>query len=123
MNKGGRNKLGDRSCVDIAQMLKSNQVISILNIANNQVSDKGMETLIEGVEKAQNLISFNISGNLLTSNSCTQVSTRLPPIYRLLKKDSIIELNLSNNKIGDKGIEELIEVQGAAVFESNTSNL
>lgn len=127
MSKGGRNKLGDRSCVDIAQMLKANGIISIVNLANNQITDKGMEMLIESVEKSQSLISFNISGNLLTSLCCTANSNtgRLPAVYRLLKKDQLIEINLANNKIGDKGIEELLGSPQpyGNVFESNTSCL
>ncbi|RMX66126.1 hypothetical protein KXD40_008596 [Peronospora effusa] len=94
------NELTPISCASLAEGLRDNKTLEILRLSNNKCGDDGAVLLAE-VLAAHNttLVYLDMSNNGLTSGSMTL----------LLKAQSITQLHLFNNKLGE-GLSELLPV-------------
>ena len=105
-----RNRLGPKSCYELRNLLQENQILQMVNIADNGISNEGLKILQPALTKNCILVSLNLSNNELTGIDS------LVSYIRCSKH--LMELNLSYNKIGDTGGEEL-----AKIFQENSSLL
>ena len=76
----------------------------MLNIADNSISNEGLRAITSGMERApsKELVSLNISHNDLEGVQAVEALSVL-----LDNMSSLLVLNLSENRIGDEGIELL----------------
>ncbi len=45
-----RNRMGDRACHALGELLRKNQLISMLNIADNSISNEGLKSITTGFD-------------------------------------------------------------------------
>lgn len=45
-----RNRMGDRACQGLGELLKKNQLISMLNISDNSISNEGLKAITTGFD-------------------------------------------------------------------------
>lgn len=64
------------------------------------MGDKGLDLLVNGMKVYSNIISLNINDNNLTEAS-------IPALGDYMTNNSFIELRMSGNSIGNKGIKSL----------------
>ena len=71
--------------------------LSLLSIGRNELGDKGVEVLSEGLLNSTSLLLLGISHNKITCKGAKTLS------LALLKNTSLLGLDLSSNSIGDDG--------------------
>jgi Ran GTPase-activating protein (RanGAP) involved in mRNA processing and transport len=99
-----RNRMGDRACAALGDLLAKNQLLSMLNISDNSISNDGLKAITSGFDLApsKEIVSLNLSHNDLEG------VTAIENLGTLLDISSgIVMLNLSENRIGDEGVELL----------------
>ncbi|GMF18823.1 unnamed protein product [Phytophthora lilii] len=92
------NDLTQAACASLAEGLRENKVLKVLRLGNNKCQDEGA-VLLADVLAAHNtsLTYLELGNNRLTSAGMTP----------LLKAQSLTELHLFNNKLGE-GLNELL---------------
>ncbi|OMJ80873.1 hypothetical protein SteCoe_18776 [Stentor coeruleus] len=93
-----RNRLGILGADSISNYLRYNKVLTHLNISDTSIGKEGFEHIIQGLAHNKTLVSLDISNNGFSYHSLDDFCSSL--ITTNLK-----ELNLSGNKIGNKGSE------------------
>jgi Ran GTPase-activating protein (RanGAP) involved in mRNA processing and transport len=99
-----RNRMGDKACQALGELLARNQILTMLNIADNSISNEGIRLISQGFELApsKELVSLNLSHNDLEGVQAIEALGAF-----LESTSSLVQLNLSENRIGDAGIELL----------------
>lgn len=108
-----RNRIGINACYDLRDFLMENKVISSLNIADNRIGNEGLAVVAQALDRQCVLIIFNLSNNDLDGVGAID---HLTPYLR--KNKNLLELNLSNNRLGDASLAKL-----ADVFEESRGRL
>ena len=95
-----RNRVCSSGAKAVAELLRSTQVLSVLNLAGTCLGPEGLELIIEGLEDNSSLSALNLSNNAIGHK----------PIERLAKTlmaTDLRDLDLSFNKISNEGCEFL----------------
>ena len=66
-----RNRLGNRSCAALGQMLATNHVIAMLNVADNAINNDGLRII--ALNKDSSLVSLNLGNNELNGREAVQI--------------------------------------------------
>ncbi|WP_375333338.1 hypothetical protein [Candidatus Tisiphia endosymbiont of Xenochironomus xenolabis] len=110
------NGLGDTAANDstniiksIAEALKNNKTLTILDLSSNFIGDEGAKAIAEALKKNKTLTSLNLSSNFIGAEGTKAIVEAL-----LVYNSTLASLNLSLNNIKD-GAVELI----AKMLESN----
>ena len=91
-----------------------------MNISSTSIGMMGFQCITEGLKANRSLLSLDLSSNDLGPKCC-----RI--LVEILWKTKLIELNLSNNKIGNNGLMVLAEcfrsgMKTASLERVNLSN-
>ena len=95
-----RNRIDSRGMRPLATSLKSNQVLAFLDLSGSSITAEGLPYLAAGLEGNKSLISLNISDNEL-GPKCQQ-------LVKSLTGSNLLELDISNNRLGDAGVQVLL---------------
>ena len=95
-----RNRIDSRGMQPLATSLKMNQVLAFLDLSGSAITAEGLPYLAAGLEGNKSLISLNISDNEL-GPKCQQ-------LVKSLAGSNLLELDISNNRLGDAGVQALI---------------
>ncbi|XP_062394387.1 NACHT, LRR and PYD domains-containing protein 12-like isoform X2 [Sardina pilchardus] len=95
-------KLTDKSCEIVTTVLQSPNSLIELDLSNNDLGDSGVQLLSKGLSSPHcKLQTLRLTGCKLTEKSCKHVASVLQ------SPNSLIELDLSNNDLGDSGVQLL----------------
>lgn len=100
-----RNRIGINACHDLRDFLTDNKVISSLNIADNRIGNDGLAVIAPALNKSCVLVIFNLSNNDLDG----VVAVEQLRGY-LTSSRNLLELNLSNNRLGDTAASKLGDI-------------
>lgn len=95
------NLIGDKGIIALAESLKFCKKLKMLDLHNNLISEEGMKPLFESLKYMKNLRKLYLNGNQIKKiNACDSL------------KDCkyLHTLDFSFNRIGDDGIQALIEI-------------
>ncbi|XP_038656820.1 NACHT, LRR and PYD domains-containing protein 3-like isoform X2 [Scyliorhinus canicula] len=96
------NTLTDSCTQDLALLLSANRLLKDLDLGNNKLGDSGVTALSVALrDLACKLQKLELYENILT-DSCAQDLASI-----LSTNQSLMELNLGNNKLGDSGVKLL----------------
>lgn len=93
-----RNRLGILGAEAVSNYLRYNRVLTHLNISDTSIGKEGFEHIIQGLAHNKTLVSLDISSNGFSYHS-------LEDFCNSIITTNLNELNLSCNKIGNKGCE------------------
>lgn len=90
--------LDDRSAYYLAQLLRSQQSIEMLDLSDNALTDMGIVPMIDGIKVHPVLRHFYLGFNSIGPNGALMISSALK-----LMRAKLQSLDLSHNKIADTG--------------------
>ena len=100
-----RNRIGITACSDLRDFLVENRVISSLDISDNRIGNDGLAVVAPALTANCVLVIFSLSNNDLEGVApIDHLSTYLRT------NRNLVELNLSNNKLGDDALLKLSEI-------------
>ena len=105
-----RNRLGTQGVESLEWILQKNKTLQFLNLASTAIGLTGLECILAGLENNSTLLNLNLGNNELGPQSSSLIANTL-------YTTQLLELNLSNNKLTDAGIDKL-----AAMFRLSTKN-
>lgn len=105
-----RNRLGTQGVESLEWILQKNKTLQFLNLGSTSIGLTGLECILAGLENNSTLITLDIANNELGPQSSSLIANTL-------YTTQLLELNLSNNKLTDAGIDKL-----AAMFRISTKN-
>lgn len=73
-NEIHKNHIGRKGCEGLKNLLINNQILSILDISDNLISEDGFNLLCQGLEHNLSLISLNLANNYLPYNCIQKLS-------------------------------------------------
>ncbi|KAM6159439.1 ribonuclease inhibitor [Rhynchocyon petersi] len=92
------------SCKELSQVLRTKKSLKELSLAGNELGDQGARLLCEVLqEPGSGLESLWVKSCGLSEACCPDLSTMLT------KNRSLLELQLSNNKLGNAGVQHLCQ--------------
>ncbi|XP_076135084.1 NACHT, LRR and PYD domains-containing protein 12-like [Alosa pseudoharengus] len=95
-------KLSEKSCEIVATALQSPNSLIELNLSHNDLRDSGVQLLMKELSSSHyRLQTVRFAGCKLSEKSCGIVATVLQ------SPNSLIELDLSHNDLGDSGVQLL----------------
>ncbi|XP_067897770.1 protein NLRC3-like [Heterodontus francisci] len=98
------NNLTPKSCEQLAAVLKVNHSIIFLDLSDNNIQDKGVGLLCNALKDEQCALQIlSVGGNKLTPSCCEELASVLG------SNKTLVELDLSNNRIGENGLRKLSE--------------
>uniref|UniRef100_UPI00398E4FF3 NACHT, LRR and PYD domains-containing protein 3-like n=1 Tax=Pristiophorus japonicus TaxID=55135 RepID=UPI00398E4FF3 len=96
------NNLTHKSCEQLVTALNVNHRIILLDLSDNNILDQGISILCNALKDEQcTLQTLSVGGNKLTPSCCEYL------ISVLETNKTLVELDLSNNRIGEEGLQEL----------------
>ncbi|KAK1335381.1 hypothetical protein QTO34_003167 [Cnephaeus nilssonii] len=90
-------------CKDLCRVLRAKESLKELSVAGNEVGDEGVRLLCESLQEPSCQLESLMKSCSLTAACCPHVSAMLA------RNRSLQELQLSNNKLGDAGMEVLCQ--------------
>ena len=95
----------------LSKVISNNKTLKILDLSNCDITDKGVQSICEGVAKNQTLTMLAVSNNLQITSASTSA------IVELIKRTTSLEiLYLRNTSLNDDDIETI----STALTESTT---
>lgn len=58
--------MGYKACEALGELLKKNQVLSMINIADNGISNEGLKVIAKAFTEESNIVAINIANNDLS---------------------------------------------------------
>ena len=58
-----RNRIGNKACTDLMNLLNKNKIISMINISDNGLSNEGLRMMLPALNKDCSLVSINLANN------------------------------------------------------------
>ena len=99
------NNLSSQHMPVVACVLANNaSTLASVDLSTNRIGDDGLEKLSEALERCQKLKSLWLEGNDLALGDASTLSELLPRL------PGLVELSVSNNRLGDSGIAQLAHV-------------
>ena len=103
------NDIGNEGCYSLGNLLRINKNLSNLNISSCKIGDLGLKFLLKGLKNKFNndkcnLTHLNISDNKLTESSGKNLG------MLLINLNKLQWLNISNNKINNKGAQDFFNI-------------
>ena len=95
-----RNRIEQKGCSQLYKMIRSNTLITILNLHSTNIGNFGVEMIAKGMADESSLISLNLGFNHLT-NDCVD------SLKQIMAKSNLQELKLNGNKLGNKSMVDL----------------
>lgn len=95
-----KNRITAKGVKWIVPVLKCNKVLSILDLSGNSIKSEGLVYIAEGIVGNVTLMSLKIAYNEI--QGCTET---LKCLKAILLQSKVIELDLSENPIGNKCME------------------
>ncbi|XP_063059895.1 NACHT, LRR and PYD domains-containing protein 12-like [Engraulis encrasicolus] len=93
-------QLTDQSCEIVANALQSPNTLLEMDLSNNALGDSGVEFVCKGLSSPHcKLQTLRLSGCQLTDKSCEFV------VHALQSATPLLEMDMSNNALGDSGVE------------------
>ncbi|KAL2086278.1 hypothetical protein ACEWY4_017337 [Coilia grayii] len=95
-------KLTSKSCETIAAVLQSHNFLTDLNLSHNHLADSGVDILSKGMSSSKcKLQALSLAACKLSEKSCEVMDLVLQ------SNNCLLELNLSDNELGDSGVQVL----------------
>jgi len=111
-----RNRIDARGMRPLASALKENYVLQFLDLSGSCITLEGFNYLAEGLSENTSLVYLNIADN--------DIGHKIQNIVKPLMSCNLLELNISNNRLGDVGLQLLIGIfQPTAVKHSKIQTL
>ena len=104
-----RNRLTAEGLIEIDTFLGNNEFIFALDLSSNSIGNVGLGHLMRGVNKNESLEILKIANNDITFEG-------IESIKNCVRQSRIIELDFSENKLGDSGVSLLINQVNTSVF-------
>ena len=123
--------LDDDHAAVLAEVIKTNSTLTLLNLSNSSIGDDGVAALAKAIKKNSTLTELNLSGNTIGVEGVTALSEAIKKnstltelnlfggslhvdyvatLAEAIKTNSTLrELNLSDSGIGDDGVAALAE--------------
>ncbi|KAJ3320347.1 hypothetical protein HDV06_005378 [Boothiomyces sp. JEL0866] len=89
--------LDQQDAIALAQILKTNTCLQVLNLNGNKIGDKGLEAIIDSIRGIKTIKQLNFGSNKLTDQSIIKLAEFLST------NTSVISLCLFQNKISNEG--------------------
>jgi len=83
-------------------MIHTNAALNSLDLKNSYLSDAGLKALSKGMSKGSHITLLNLSKNKITSEGIKHFSS-------ILANCMVCELDISDNPLGDAGMDYLKE--------------
>ncbi|KAG0276703.1 hypothetical protein BGZ95_007167 [Linnemannia exigua] len=99
----GGSEFGMEQLKRLADILKANVTLTILNLNNNSIEENGAVVLSEAIKTNSTLITLNLTTNSIGENGTVALSEALKT------NSTLITLSLAFNSIGDSGAAALSE--------------
>ena len=96
-------QIGDKGVEFLLQALERNSSLTELNLSDNQIGNKGIKFLSQALERNRGLKKLNLRDNQIGDKGIKYLSQALE------RNSSLTELHLSNNQIGNIGVKLLSE--------------
>ncbi|XP_043558885.1 NACHT, LRR and PYD domains-containing protein 3-like [Chiloscyllium plagiosum] len=98
------NNLTYKSCEQLVAALRENHNVILLDLNDNNIQDKGVSLLCNALKHEQcSLRMLSVGGNKLTSSCCKDLADMLS------ENKTLLELDLSHNRIGESGLQDLFK--------------
>ncbi|XP_048104264.1 NACHT, LRR and PYD domains-containing protein 12-like isoform X2 [Alosa alosa] len=111
-------KLTDKLCEIVASVLQSPNSLLQLNFSNNDPGDSGVQLLSKGLSSSNNILQIlRLADCKLTDKSCEMVASVLQ------SPNSLQELDLSDNDLGDSGAQLLSKGLSSSYCKIHTLRL
>lgn len=111
----GSNNFTDKNAFELSKVIYKNRNLETLVLANNKLTDEGLEIIIRSLVNCKNLKKIDLKSNHLSFNSHIVIEN----LEKLLIETSITNLNLSYNKIDSTSFNKI----SAFLFNSNIKDL
>ena len=116
------NEIGNEGCFCLGNLLRINKNLSILNLTSCKISDLGLTFFVKGIKNKYhddkcNLTQLNLNNNKLTENSGKNLGNLILYLTKLQW------LNISMNKINNKGAQDLFDIYKKILEEDLYLNL
>ena len=116
------NEIGNEGCYCLGNLLRINRNLSVLNLTGCKIGDLGLTFLVKGInnkykDEKSNLTKLILIDNKLTENSGKNLGNLLLNLTKLQW------LNISNNKINNKGAQDLFDTYKEILEDEVTINL
>lgn len=85
-----RNRMGNKACTDLKNLLIKNKILSMLNISDNGLANEGLKMMQPALNKDCGLVALNLANNDLVGQQAVDYLIDFIRNSRVLK-----ELNLS----------------------------
>jgi Ran GTPase-activating protein (RanGAP) involved in mRNA processing and transport len=95
-----KNKLGTFGAAPLREVLQFNKFLMFLVLPDCQIGSEGLSFIGEGLISNKTLQHLNLANNLLRGRSMRN-------FFYSLKDSNLVELVLSNNKLGNEGAEAI----------------
>lgn len=111
----GANKIGE-AYHSLSKLVKDNRTLQVLELEGLSIRDKGLESLIEGFKgKLSNIVSLNLRNNGFSRNGYSYIK-------QIILNSHLLELDLSENRLGNYGISDLDVLKSSNITKLNLSN-
>jgi hypothetical protein len=107
--------------IKLLNTLKTNETVRTLTISNNIIDNRSMYKIFDALQYNKTLENLYIAGNSITFNL---PKIQKPDLLKIFINLSLKKLDLSNNNIGDKGLNVLATVLkvNKSIIDLNLSN-
>ena len=96
-----RNRVGISGWKVLNKLLKTNKIISMIDISDNAIGNEGIRFMLNEIDPSNSSIVYmNLSNNDLSQGWIDELSS-------LLKSTNLYEIKLANNNLSDKTAQEL----------------
>ena len=116
-NRGfeGSNRVGENYS-SLIKFIQENKILQVLELEGLSIKDKGLEALIEGFKgKHSNIASLNLKNNGFSRNGYSY-------IRQILLNTRLLELNISENRLGSFGLSDLDILRLSDMTKLNLTN-
>ena len=116
------NEIGNEGCYCLGNLLRINRNLSVLNLTGCKIGDLGLTFFLKGIDNKYkdekcNLTKLILSENKLTENSGKNLGNLLLSLTKLQW------LNISNNKINNKGAQDFFDIYKEILEDELAINL
>lgn len=101
------NRLTDFGVTSLAHGLECNRTVESITLSSNQVTDRGVEALVYMLDRNRSILYLDLSFNEISDVGVRQLSDLL------VRRHYLQQLFLHNNKVGDNSVQNIINMLNA----------